>query len=267
MSSPMEPLAEARLADGTAVTVCMPPLVSPGPVVLLRRPVVGLVPLSQLVTDGVLSQQMADLLTGAVTARRTILIAGPPGSGRTTLLAALAQIVATGERIVCIDDNGSLRLPQGCATSLRAQGAMGEALAAAFRLRPDRLVLDDIRDRAAMAVLQAAAALPGSMLAAAGLQPADALTRLEVLVQLGPQPPEGKALHQAVAAAIHLVVQLGPRAGGKPRVIQIAEVTGVTADGRIGLRELFQKRPDGSLAASGALPAFASGSTSPTSRA
>lgn len=267
VSSQMEPLAETRLADGTSVTVCMPPLVSPGPVVLLRRPTIGLVPLSQLVTDGVLSQQMADLLTGAVTARRTVLIAGPPGSGRTTLLAALAQIVAAGERVVCIDDNGSLRLPQGCTVPLRAQGATGEALAAAFRLRPDRLVLDDIRDRAAMAVLQAAAALPGSMLAAAGLQPADALTRLEVLVQLGPQPPEGKALHQAVAAAIHLVVQLGPRTGGKPRVIQIAEVTGVTADGRIGLRELFQKRPDGSLAASGALPAFASGSMSPTSRA
>ncbi|HEX2573432.1 MAG TPA: ATPase, T2SS/T4P/T4SS family [Polyangia bacterium] len=263
----VEPLIETRLADGTAVTVCMPPLASPGPVLLLRRPVIGLVPLSQLVTDGVLSQQMADLLTNAVNAKRTLLIAGPPGSGRTTLLAALAQIVATGERIVCIDDNGSLRLPQGCVTSLRAQGAMGDALAAAFRLRPDRLVLDDMRDRAAMAVLQATTALPGSMLAGAGLQPADALARLEVLVQLGPQPPEGKALHQAVATAIHLVVQLSPRAGGKPRVIQIAEVTGVTADGRIGLRELFQKRPDGSLAASGALPAFSSGSMSPTSRA
>jgi pilus assembly protein CpaF len=181
--------------------------------------------LADLVGQGVLSQGMADFLDLAVRGRKNIVVSGPAGSGRSTLLGALAR-AAEGERIVLVEEAEELDLGEGPWVALVARGTGArEAITNALRLRPERLVVGDVRGAEAFEVVSAVAGGAAATLCAVIAGSArDALTRLESLARLAAEAPSPGVLADELARGVHLVVHLARTAEGDVRVAEIAEV-------------------------------------------
>jgi pilus assembly protein CpaF len=260
------PVEEVRFADGTRVTLLMPPLAPRGPALLIRKARAAARRLDEMVSAQVLSASMAQLLKQAVEAGRSILIAGPRHSGRVELMSALGALIPEGTRVVLVEDSPGVQLSLSSAVRLetsaspRAQGHdLRYLVRAAMRLQPERVLLNALSGPEAYEWVSAAACGAfGSMAVGHGLSALDALGSLSALCQLAAPELSPSALREQVARAAHLVVvtHRDPSTGA-PRVQQIAEVQGVDFH-HFRLNDVFYHRAEGggAFVATGYIPMF-----------
>jgi pilus assembly protein CpaF len=256
------PLCDARLPDGSRVNVVIPPLSLSGPLVTIRRFRRRGFSLRDLVTNGTVSAAGAELLALCVAARASILVSGGTGSGKTTTLGALSGAIPAGERIVTIEDAAELQLRQEHVVRLEARPpnleGRGEVpirrlVRNALRMRPDRIVVGEVRGGEALDMLQALnTGHDGSLTTVHANSPADALRRVETLALMAGVGLPHAAVREQVASAIDLIVHQARQRDGSRAIDSIVEVVRVA--GGAGVRELHHRggpvrRPaDGRLA-------------------
>ena len=243
------PLCDARLADGSRVNVVIPPLSLDGPCLTIRRFRREGFSLRDLVGNGTLPPGAAELLAVAVAARASILVSGGTGSGKTTTLNALSGAIPGEERIVTIEDAAELRLRQRHVIRLESRPASLEGrgevtirqlVRNALRMRPDRIVVGEVRGGEALDLLQALnTGHDGSLSTVHANSPEDALRRLETLALMAEVALPHAAVREQVASAVDLVVHQARQAGGSRAVTSIAEVVRVA--GGAGTRELLHE--------------------------
>lgn len=245
----LTPMADARLADGSRVNVIIPPLAVDGPALSVRRFVAMRPDPDRLVEAGTLSPELRDLLADAVRARRSILVSGGTGAGKTTLLNALSVYVDPAERVVTIEDAAELRLRQPHVVrlesrppSVEGRGAVTirDLLRNALRMRPDRIVIGEVRGAEALDLLTALnTGHEGALSTVHANSPEDALRRLETLALLAGVGLPHAAIREQVGRGIDLVCHLERGHGGARAVSALAEVT--RAVGGVGTREVWRR--------------------------
>ncbi len=234
-----EPLCDARLPDGSRVNVVIPPLALDGPALTIRRfRRRGLAP-ADLVASGSWSQPLHDLLRAAVGARMNVLVSGGTGSGKTTTLNALSAFVSERERIVTIEDAAELRLRQPHVVRLearppslegRGEVTIRQLVRNALRMRPDRIVVGEVRGAEALDMLSAmSTGHDGSLSTVHAGSPEEALRRVETLALMAGLGLPHEAVREQVAAALDLVVHQARLPGGARAVVSVAEVVRVAA--------------------------------------
>jgi pilus assembly protein CpaF len=237
------PLVDARLADGSRVNAVVPPLAVDGPCLTVRRFGARAIPLADFGPPPVVA-----LLAWAVTARLNVLVSGGTGAGKTTLLNALAGCIPEGERVVTVEDAAELRLPGDHVVRMEARPANAEGAGQvrirelvrnALRMRPDRIVVGEVRGPEALDMLQAMnTGHEGSLSTCHANTPDDALRRLETMVLMGDVALPLAAVRGQVEAALDLVVQIARRPDGSRRIVAVAEVveraTWAAGDGEDG---------------------------------
>ena len=242
------PMVDARLPDGSRVNAIVPPLALNGPCLSIRKFRKDPLLAQDLIQLGSFDRDMLNFLTAAVEKRCNIIVSGGTGAGKTTLLNVLSRSIPPGERIVTIEDAAELQLDHEHVVRLETRppniDGAGEVTARdlvrnALRMRPDRIILGEVRGREVMDVLQAMnTGHDGCMSTVHANNPSDAMLRLEMLAGLaGFQGSEG-TLRQMIAAAVELVIQISRMPNGQRRVVSITEVTGVR-DNLFVLNELF----------------------------
>ena len=254
-----QPLADARLPDGSRVNVVIPPIAVDGPLVSIRKFSHSPLGMANLVDSGSLTRAMATVLEAVVKGRLNILISGGTGSGKTTLLNALSGGIDPRERIVTIEDAAELQLQQPHVVRLetrpsniegRGEITQRDLVKNALRMRPDRIVLGEVRSAEAFDMLQAMnTGHDGSMSTVHANTPRDALSRLEQMICMAGIDMPARAIRTQIASAIDLVVQVERMIDGKRRTISVQELTGMEGD-IIALQENFTFRrrttdPDG----------------------
>ena len=242
----LSPMVDARLPDGSRVNVVIPPLAIDGPVVSIRRFGASRPGPGELVEIGTLTPAQLEQLEAAVGERRSILVSGGTGSGKTTLLNAISQFIAPGERVVTIEDAAELRLRQPHVVRLESRPASVEErgevtirdlLRNALRMRPDRIVIGEVRGVEALDLLTALnTGHDGALSTVHANSPVDALSRLETLALMAGVGLPHEAIAEQVQRGIDLVVHLERRRDGARRVAEIAEV--VRAAGATAVRAL-----------------------------
>jgi pilus assembly protein CpaF len=242
------PLVDSRLPDGSRINVIIPPLSLSGPCLTIRRFRPKGLGMSDLVRLGTLPQEIADLLCGRVTGRASVLVSGGTGSGKTTTLGALSEAIPGGERIVTIEDAAELRLRQEHVVRLEARPAnlegrgevtIRQLVRNALRMRPDRIVVGEVRGAEALDMLQALnTGHEGSLTTVHANGPEDALRRIETLALMAGLGLPHAAVREQVAGAIDLVVHQVRGPDGSRRVQCVAEVTRVA--GGAATRELYR---------------------------
>ena len=242
----LSPMVDARLADGSRVNVVIPPLAIDGPALSIRRFSAARPGPDELVEMGTMSATQRRLLEDAVAARRSVLISGGTGSGKTTLLNALSSFIAPGERVVTIEDAAELRLQQPHVVRLESRPASVEGrgevtirdlLRNALRMRPDRIVIGEVRGIEALDLLTALnTGHDGALSTVHANSPADALSRLETLALMAGVGLPHDAVAEQVQRGIDFVVHLERRPDGSRRVVEIAEV--VRAAGGTAVRSV-----------------------------
>jgi pilus assembly protein CpaF len=230
------PMVDARLPDGSRVNAVIPPLAIDGPALSIRR--FGSRPLSaqDLVRNGAISPEMLDYLYSAVRARRTILITGGTGAGKTTLLNALSSFIPTDERIITVEDAAELRLDQPHVVRLesRPQNLEGKGEVSirdlvrnALRMRPDRIVVGEVRGAEVLDMLQAMnTGHEGSLSTIHANNTRDAVSRLTTMLGMAGTAFTEETMKTLIARAIHVVVHVARLQDGKRRVTGISEITG-----------------------------------------
>jgi pilus assembly protein CpaF len=247
-----EPLCDARLPDGSRVNVVIPPLALDGPVLTIRRFPRRSLGAGELVALGTWPEALRDLLVAAVRARLTILVSGGTGSGKTTTLNVLSSFVGAGERIVTIEDIAELRLQQPHVVRLEARPPSVEGrgevtirrlVRNALRMRPDRIVVGEVRGGEALDMLAAmTTGHEGSLSTVHAGSPEEALRRLETLALMAGLGLPHAAIREQVADAIDLVVHQARGHDGTRRVVAVSEVVRVA--GGPATRELYRLRGD-----------------------
>jgi pilus assembly protein CpaF len=242
------PMVDARLPDGSRVNAIIPPLALDGPILSIRR--FGRDPLAaeDLVANESLTRPMLELLEAAVRGRLSILISGGTGAGKTTLLNVLSAFIPEEERIVTIEDAAELQLKQEHVVRLETRppniegkGAIKqrELVINSLRMRPDRIIVGEVRGEEAVDMLQAMnTGHEGSMTTIHANSPRDALSRLETMVSMADLNLPDKAIRQQIASAINIVVQIARLSDGTRRVVSISEITGME-DAVVSMQELF----------------------------
>ena len=244
----LSPMADARLADGSRVNVVIPPLSVDGPVLSIRRFAAARPGPDELVASGTLTAELRDLLAAAVRARRSIVISGGTGAGKTTLLNALSAYIGHAERVITLEDAAELRLRQDHVVRLesrppsvegRGEVTIRDLLRNALRMRPDRIVIGEVRGREALDLLTALNTGHGGALSTVHANsPADALRRLETLAMMAGVGLPHAAIREQVRRGIDLVVHLSRSPEGARRVVEVGEVG--RAAGGIGVKELWR---------------------------
>lgn len=243
------PMVDARLSDGSRVNAIIPPLALDGPVLSIRR--FGAEPLrmNSLIENKALTRDIADMLQMCVSARLNVLISGGTGAGKTTLLNALSAYIPEDERIVTIEDSAELQLQQPHVVRLetrpqniegRGEVTQRDLVRNALRMRPDRIVIGEVRGGEAIDMLQAMnTGHDGSLTTIHANTPRDALSRLETMIQMTGMRLSDRAMRQQVAAAIDLVIQVARLSDGTRRLTSISEITGMEGE-TITMQEIFQ---------------------------
>jgi pilus assembly protein CpaF len=251
------PMVDARLADGSRVNAIIPPLAVDGPLVSIRK--FSKVPIlfDKYVELGSLTSEMAQVLQGVVKARRNVLIAGGTGSGKTTLLNAMSSFIEHTERIVTIEDSAELQLQQPHVGRLETRPAniegKGEVtqrdlVRNALRMRPDRIIVGEVRTGEAFDMLQAMnTGHDGSMTTVHANTPRDALSRLEQMIGMAGLEISARSIRQQIASAINVVVQAERMEDGRRRVVSISEIVGMEED-IITMQEIFRFKRRGRTA-------------------
>jgi len=254
-----EPMCDARLKDGSRVNVVIPPVAIYGPCLTIRKFGRDVLTPEQIVASGGATAPMMEFLDACVKTRLNIIVSGGTGSGKTTFLNVLSGFITGDERIVTVEDAAELRLRQVHVISLESKPQNVEGRGAisirdlvrnSLRMRPDRIVVGEVRGAEALDMLQAMnTGHDGSMSTLHANNPRDAISRIETLVLLGGNELPSRAIRTQIASAVNIVVQTERLRGGARKVVAIAEVTGMK-DGEIVLQDLFTFRqvgvsPDG----------------------
>src|SRR5580704_386 len=269
------PMCDARLADGSRVNVIIPPLAVDGPILSIRR--FGKIPIGpeQLLATRTVTAPIFEALKAAVRAKLNIVISGGTGAGKTTLLNVLSGYIGDNERIVTIEDSAELQLQQEHVVrlecrppNLEGNGAVRqrELVINALRMRPDRIVVGEVRGEEALDMLQAMnTGHDGSLTTIHANSPRDAIARLETMALMSNFNLPEKALRQQIASAVALVVQVARMSDGTRRLTYVSEITGMTGD-VVAMQDIFifeklgidiNGRVFGRIKATGVSPKFA----------
>jgi len=255
------PMVDARLPDGSRVNAIIPPLALDGPALSIRRFGTGPLIANQLVALKSISPEMMELLAAAVRARISVLVSGGTGAGKTTLLNILSQYIPQGERVVTIEDAAELQLAMQNIVRLETrppnvegQGAIRQRqlLINALRMRPDRIIIGEVRGEEAFDMLQAMnTGHEGSMTTIHANTTRDALSRLESMVAMTNLNLPERTVRQQISSAISVVVQVSRLSDGSRRVVNISEITGME-ENVVSMHEIFsfQRKgigPDGKV--------------------
>lgn len=242
------PMVDARLPDGSRVNAIIPPLALDGPALSIRRFGTGPLAPNQLVELKSISPEMMEMLAAAVRARISILISGGTGAGKTTFLNILSQYIPKTERIVTIEDAAELQLAlenivrmETRPPNVEGQGAVRQRqlLINSLRMRPDRIIIGEVRGEEAFDMLQAMnTGHEGSMTTIHANTPRDALTRLESMVAMSNLNLPEKTVRQQMASAIAIVVQVSRMSDGSRKVTNISEITGME-ENIVSMQEIF----------------------------
>ena len=269
------PMVDARLKDGSRVNVIIPPLAVDGPILSIRK--FGSKPLmaEDLVRNKALTEPMLEVLKGAVQARLNIIVSGGTGSGKTTLLNVLSGFIDERERIVTIEDSAEMQIKHGHVVRLECRppnvegkGAVKqrELVINALRMRPDRIVLGEVRGEECLDMLQAMnTGHDGSLTTIHANTPRDAIARMETMAMMGSVSLPEKAIRAQIASAVHLIVQVARMSDGSRRLTHISELTGSFSD-VISMQDIFlfekegltaQGKVKGRFRSTGIVPKFA----------
>lgn len=244
----MSPMVDARLPDGSRVNAIIPPLAIDGPILSIRR--FGNAPLTaeDLIRSKMLAPSMLEVLRIAVEARLNIVVSGGTGAGKTTLLNVLSGFISGRERIVTVEDSAELLLRQEHVVrletrppNLEGQGAIRqrELIINALRMRPDRIVVGEVRGEETLDMLQAMnTGHDGSLTTIHANSPRDAVARLETMAMMANVGLPEKAIRNQISSAVHLIVQVARMSDGSRRITHIAEVVGTQAD-VVALNDLY----------------------------
>ena len=266
------PMVDARLPDGSRVNAVVPPIALDGSTLTIRKFSATPLTVGDLVSYGTLSRPGAEFLEACVRGRRNILVSGGTGSGKTTILNVLSGFVPVDERIVTIEDAAELQLVQEHVVRLESRPANSEGRGTvtsrdlvrnALRMRPDRIVVGEVRDGAALDMLQAMnTGHDGSLTTLHANTPRDALSRLETMVLMAGMDLPSRAIRDQVTSAVDLIIQISRFKDGSRKVTHITEVVGMEGE-TITLQDLFlYDSPDAgpahlaSLRATGVRPRF-----------
>jgi pilus assembly protein CpaF len=248
------PMVDARLKDGSRINVVIPPLAVDGPILSIRK--FGATPLvaEDLLRNKALTQPMLEILKGAVQARLNIIVSGGTGAGKTTLLNVLSGFIDARERIVTIEDSAELQMKQDHVVRLECRppnvegkGAVRqrELVMNALRMRPDRIVLGEVRGEECLDMLQAMnTGHDGSVTTIHANTPRDALARMETMAMMSSVRLPEKAIRAQIASAVHLIVQIARMSDGSRRVTHITELTGAFSD-VISMQDIFLFEKEG----------------------
>lgn len=266
--SAQHPLVDVRLRDGSRLAAAVPPVAVRGACLTLRKPKSAAYSLGDLISAGAMSAEMADFLSTCVAARRNILVCGAPSSGKSAVLAALAAASPEGERIVSVEEVAELSIGREDWIALESRPSDGNGVPAieldtllrgALRMRPDRLVVGDVRGYEALALIQAmASSADGTLASVAGEGVRPALARLTSMARLAAPGASVQALRELVSCSIDVAVHVARYADGVYRIASIEEVLRATDDG-FETQEVFGFRgsaEDGGFAAAGVIPSF-----------
>lgn len=242
------PMVDARLPDGSRVNAIIRPLAVDGPILSIRKFNVRNLTVDDLVANGSLNAQMAELLKGVVRSRLNVLISGGTGSGKTTFLNALSAFIPATERIVTIEDAAELRLQQTHVVRLETRPAniegQGEVVQRdlvrnALRMRPDRIIVGEVRGAEALDMLQAMnTGHDGSMTTLHANSPRDALRRLETMILIAGANLPDKAMREQISSAINVLVHIARMSDGTRKVVRVAEITGMEGE-VISMQDIF----------------------------
>ncbi|MCC7644257.1 MULTISPECIES: CpaF family protein [unclassified Janthinobacterium] len=248
------PMVDARLPDGSRVNAIIPPLAIDGPVMSIRRFSVDPLRLADLVAYRSMTAEMAEVLQGLGKAKMNILISGGTGSGKTTMLNVISGFIGNTERIVTVEDAAELQLQQPHVVRLETRPAniegKGEVsqralVRNALRMRPDRIILGEVRGAEALDMLGAMnTGHEGSMATIHANTPRDALTRLENMISMAAANLPSKAIRQQISSAVSVVVQVSRLIDGKRKVTSIQEITGMEGE-VITMQEIFSFKQTG----------------------
>ncbi len=248
------PMVDARLADGSRVNAIIKPLAIDGPMLSIRRFAVDPLELEDLIGLRTLTTELGSLFKGIVRARLNVMISGGTGSGKTTLLNVLSRFIPADERIITIEDSAELQLKQEHVVRLETRPAniegRGEIAARdlvrnSLRMRPDRIIVGEVRSREAVDMLQAMnTGHDGSLTTIHANTPRDALMRLETIVSMAGLNMPSEAIRKYISSAIHVIIQLSRLADGTRKVVSVHEVTGMEGN-VITMQEIFAFRQTG----------------------
>ncbi len=249
------PMADARLEDGSRVNIILPPIALNGPILTIRRFAKHPPDMKQLLKWGALSKEVAQFLSKLVQARYNIFISGGTGSGKTTFLGALAQYIPEQERVVTIEDSAELRLyhiqnlvrleARNASQEGKYEVTIRDLIRNSLRIRPDRIVVGEVRGAEALDMLQAMnTGHDGSLSTGHANSAQDMITRLETMVLMGVELPLA-AIRGQIASAIDIIIHLGRLRDRSRKVLSIQEVTGLDDRGNVTLSVLYQFRETG----------------------
>jgi len=268
------PMVDARLADGSRVNAIIPPLAIDGPMLSIRRFAVERLGMADLLRFGTLTEPLADVLRAVVLGRLNVVISGGTGAGKTTLLNVLSGFIPAAERIVTIEDSAELQLQQPHVVRLetrppniegKGEVPQRELLRNSLRMRPDRIVVGEVRGGEALDMLQAMnTGHDGSLTTVHANTPRDALGRIETMVSMTGLSFPIRAMRAQIASAINVVIQVQRGDDGHRRVVSVQEISGMEGD-IVTMSEIFTFRrfgmdADGTIRgrieATGVIPAF-----------
>jgi pilus assembly protein CpaF len=268
------PMVDARLKDGSRVNVIIPPLALDGPMMSIRRFAVELFKVEDLIRLGTINEQMATVLQAIVHGRLNVVISGGTGAGKTTLLNILSGFVPPSERVVTIEDSAELQLQQPHVVRLetrppniegKGQVAQRDLVRNALRMRPERIIVGEVRGAEALDMLQAMnTGHDGSLTTVHANSPRDALSRIETMVSMTGITFPIRALRAQMASAINVVIQVTRDEDGRRRLVSLQEINGMEGE-VITMSEIFAfertgvdaaGNVQGELRPTGVMPAF-----------
>ncbi len=242
------PMVDARLPDGSRVNAIIPPLALDGPMLSIRRFGARPLQIEDLLGNQTLTESMAYLLEGCAKAKLNVLISGGTGAGKTTLLNAISRFIPESERIVTIEDTAELILQQTHVVRLetrppnsegRGEVVQRDLVKNALRMRPDRIIVGEVRGAEALDMLQAMnTGHEGSLTTIHANSPRDALARLETMILMAGTNLPDRAMREQIASALDVVIQVSRLSDGTRRLVSISEITGMEAD-VVSMQEIF----------------------------
>lgn len=243
------PIADTRLEDGSRVSIVLPPVALNGPIITIRKFYKDALTMEKLIETGSLTQEAADFLKMAVKSKYNIFISGGTGSGKTTFLNALSEFIDNDERVITIEDAAELQINHvKNLVRLEARDAniegknevtIRDLIRASLRMRPDRIIVGEVRGKETLDMVQAmSTGHDGSLSTGHGNGPKDMMTRLETMILMGIDMPVA-AIRQQLTSAIDIIIHLGRLRDKTRRVLQIAEVVGVSR-GEVKFNKLFE---------------------------